>query len=290
MESVDSITVHNATFLPEYLLPQTRRLANDPDVFVRATYARALVRLADAAVRMLEISHASQPESRKDLPKLPDSDYDSMLAEIQNVIEEQATMLLVDSNSNVKRSMLASISDLCLFFGRQKSSDAVLSHIMTYLNDRDWQLRLAFFDGIVTVGAFIGIRAIHEYVLPLMLQALAGEFALHEEANHRFRGSSCRPSDRISVQSRFPGTFEANVSLGRLSPSSGLPVPPEYVDSPEHSRLHRGSRSQLAHVGCLVHFVPIFAVVPSVGHRNVGRGLHSQCPLTACEYRASLKY
>ncbi|EJT48342.1 hypothetical protein A1Q1_02625 [Trichosporon asahii var. asahii CBS 2479] len=142
-------------------------------VFVRATYARALVRLADAAVRMLEISHASQPESRKDLPKLPDSDYDSMLAEIQNVIEEQATMLLVDSNSNVKRSMLASISDLCLFFGRQKSSDAVLSHIMTYLNDRDWQLRLAFFDGIVTVGAFIGIRAIHEYVLPLMLQALA---------------------------------------------------------------------------------------------------------------------
>lgn len=199
MESVNSITVHNATFLPEYLLPQTRRLANDPDVFVRATYARALVRLADAAVRMLEISHASQPDSRKDLPKLPDSDYDSMLAEIQNVIEEQATMLLVDSNSNVKRSMLASISDLCLFFGRQKSSDAVLSHIMTYLNDRDWQLRLAFFDGIVTVGAFIGIRAIHEYVLPLMLQALAGELPLPLTPNVRFRGGCSGSSDRIFV-------------------------------------------------------------------------------------------
>ena len=46
---------------------------------------------------------------------------------------------------------------------------------MTYLNDRDWHLRLAFFDGIVGVGAFIGIKAIEEYVLPLMLQALAGE-------------------------------------------------------------------------------------------------------------------
>jgi phosphoinositide-3-kinase regulatory subunit 4 len=98
-----------------------------------------------------------------------------MLAEIQAVVEEQATTLLVDTTSNVKRGMLSSIADLCLFFGRQKSSETVLSHIMTYLNDRDWALRMAFFDGIVGVGAFIGMKAIEEYVLPLMLQALAGE-------------------------------------------------------------------------------------------------------------------
>lgn len=98
-----------------------------------------------------------------------------MLAEIQGVVEEQATTLLVDLSPAVKRSMLSSIADLSLFFGRQKSSETVLSHIMTYLNDRDWMLRLAFFDGIVGVGAFIGIRAIEEYVLPLMLQALAGQ-------------------------------------------------------------------------------------------------------------------
>jgi phosphoinositide-3-kinase regulatory subunit 4 len=98
-----------------------------------------------------------------------------MLQEIQAVVEEQATTLLVDISPTVKRSMLSSIAELCLFFGRQKSSETVLSHIMTYLNDRDWMLRLAFFDGIVGVGAFIGIKAIEEYVLPLMLQALAGE-------------------------------------------------------------------------------------------------------------------
>lgn len=98
-----------------------------------------------------------------------------MLLEIQSAVNEQTTTLLVDNSSHVKRAMLASISDLCLFFGRQKSSETVLSHIMTYLNDRDPLLRLAFFDGIVGVGAFIGIRAIEEYVLPLMLQALGGE-------------------------------------------------------------------------------------------------------------------
>ena len=97
-----------------------------------------------------------------------------MLLEIQEVVQEQAVMLLVDASSYVKRAMLSSIADLCLFFGRQKSSDAVLSHIMTYLNDPEWLLRFAFFDGIVGVGAFIGIRAVEEYVLPLMLQSISG--------------------------------------------------------------------------------------------------------------------
>ena len=116
-------------------------------------------------------------------------DYDSMLLEIQAVVEEQATTLLVDYSPSVKRSMLSSIADLCLFFGRQKSSETVLSHIMTYLNDRDWLLRLAFFDGIVGVGAFIGIKAIEEYVLPLMLQALAG-------------GSDCLNSSSLQILKR----------------------------------------------------------------------------------------
>jgi phosphoinositide-3-kinase regulatory subunit 4 len=125
---------------------------------------------------MLELSQASKP-SKSDLEAsgVVEPDYDSMLIEIQAVVEEQATTLLVDPSSQVKRAFIASIADLCLFFGRQKSNETVLSHIMTYLNDRDWLLRLAFFDGIVDVGAFIGIRAVEEYVLPLMLQALAGE-------------------------------------------------------------------------------------------------------------------
>lgn len=150
------------------------RLLQDPDIFVRATYARALVHIADAAVRMLELSEAAKPADAADTPQNPESSYNAMLAEIQYVVGEHASILLVDNSSNVKRNVLADISDLCLFFGRQRSSETVLSHIMTYLNDRDWQLRLAFFDGIVAVGAFIGIRAIDEYVLPLMLQALAG--------------------------------------------------------------------------------------------------------------------
>jgi phosphoinositide-3-kinase regulatory subunit 4 len=156
-----------------------RHLSTDPDVFVRTTYAQALVRIADAAITMLELSQACKTDkSELEASGVVEPDYDSMLIEIQSVVEEQATTLLVDPSSQVKRAFLSSVADLCLFFGRQKSNETVLSHIMTYLNDRDWLLRLAFFDGIVDVGAFIGIRAVEEYVLPLMLQSLAGEFPL----------------------------------------------------------------------------------------------------------------
>lgn len=100
-------------------------------------------------------------------------DYDAMLLEIQSAVEEQATLLLTDPSVQVKRATLSSIADLCLFFGRQKSNETVLSHLVTYLNDRDWTLRLAFFEGIVGVGAFIGLKAVEEYILPLMQQALS---------------------------------------------------------------------------------------------------------------------
>jgi phosphoinositide-3-kinase regulatory subunit 4 len=60
------------------------------------------------------------------------------------VIQEQASILLIDSESSVKRALLANITCLCVFFGRQKANDILLSHMITYLNDKDWMLRRYF--------------------------------------------------------------------------------------------------------------------------------------------------
>jgi phosphoinositide-3-kinase regulatory subunit 4 len=46
--------------------------------------------------------------------------------------------------------------------------------MITYLNDRDWLIRYAFFDAIVDVAACVGGRSLEEYILPLMIQALSG--------------------------------------------------------------------------------------------------------------------
>lgn len=80
----------------------------------------------------------------------------------------------MDPSSIVKRAVLHDISSLCIFLGRQKTNDVLLSHMITYLNDRDWLLRLAFFESIVDVAACAGGRSLEEYILPLMIQALSG--------------------------------------------------------------------------------------------------------------------
>jgi phosphoinositide-3-kinase regulatory subunit 4 len=97
------------------------------------------------------------------------------MQELQNHIQEHLSMLLVDPSSVVKRAMLHNISSLCIFLGRQKTNEVLLSHMITYLNDRDWLLRYAFFESIVDVAACAGGRSLEEYILPLMIQALSGE-------------------------------------------------------------------------------------------------------------------
>ncbi|KAG8977765.1 Serine/threonine-protein kinase, partial [Tulasnella sp. 427] len=102
-----------------------------------------------------------------------DVSYDASLKELHALIQDQLVTLLFDPSSVVKRAALINISSLCVFFGRQITNEVLLSHMITYLNDRDWQLRWAFFDAIVTVAAFLGPKTLEEYIFPLMIQALS---------------------------------------------------------------------------------------------------------------------
>ncbi|KAG1436929.1 hypothetical protein G6F57_020461 [Rhizopus arrhizus] len=57
--------------------------------------------------------------------------------------------------------------------------------MITYLNDKDWMLRSAFFESIKGVGTFVGARSLEEYILPLMIQALTDpeEFVVEKVLN-----------------------------------------------------------------------------------------------------------
>lgn len=89
-------------------------------------------------------------------------------------------MLLTDTSSSVRRAFLRSVSRLCVFFGKNKANDVILSHLNTYLNDKDWQLRCAFFEAITGVATYVGGTALEEYIMPLMVQSLTDpeEFVL----------------------------------------------------------------------------------------------------------------
>lgn len=82
---------------------------------------------------------------------------------------------MLDNVSDVKRAALTSVTQLCLVFGRYKTNEVLLSRMITYLNDKDWRLRSAFLENIVSVAAFVGTNSLEEFVLPLMEQALAGK-------------------------------------------------------------------------------------------------------------------
>ncbi|KAJ3330622.1 Serine/threonine-protein kinase [Blyttiomyces sp. JEL0837] len=171
----ESITTADANIFPEYILPALRRFSSDPDPFVRGTYAQCIATLAETGLKFLELSQllkngiGSEADSEGQLYQIT---YDAALRDLHELVQEEVVALLIDSNPYVKRCLLSDMPRLCIFFGRQRANDVLLSHMITYLNDPDWQLRSAFFESIVGVGTYVGSRSLEEYIMPLTLQAL----------------------------------------------------------------------------------------------------------------------
>ncbi|KAJ3267488.1 Serine/threonine-protein kinase, partial [Borealophlyctis nickersoniae] len=175
---VETITSGDANIFPEYILPSLRRFSSDEDAFVRATYAQCIASIAETALKFLELSQLlknempSEVEGDTDLYQIT---YDASLRDLQELIQDEVVTLLIDPDATVKRALLSDMPRLCIFFGRHRANDVLLSHMITYLNDVEWGLRCAFFESVVGVGTFVGGRSLEEYILPLMVQALTGE-------------------------------------------------------------------------------------------------------------------
>ncbi|KAG0353652.1 Serine/threonine-protein kinase [Podila minutissima] len=180
LEEVETIDVINVTIFPEYILPALQGFPSDKEVLVRSAYAECIAQFAQTALRFLELAQLLKNDGAfignevdGDAEGSPyEATYDSALFDLQSAIEEQIRTLLIDTDSSVKRALLSDMTSLCIFFGKQRVDDVLLSHMITYLNGRDWMLRSAFFESIVGVGTFVGGRSLEEYILPLMVQAL----------------------------------------------------------------------------------------------------------------------
>lgn len=111
------------------------------------------------------------------------------MQELQAQIQEHVNPLLSDASSVVKRALLYHVAPLCGFFGRVKANDVILSHLVTYLNTRDWELRAAFNECAVELASCVGPRSLEEYLLPLITLSLAGActpFSPIDRVAHRF--------------------------------------------------------------------------------------------------------
>lgn len=52
----------------------------------------------------------------------------------------------------------------------RESNDFLLPAMITFLNDRDWQLRAAFFHHICEMGSYAGSQGLQAFLLPCLEQ------------------------------------------------------------------------------------------------------------------------
>ncbi|KAF5673835.1 VPS15 kinase [Fusarium heterosporum] len=231
LQLVQMVTPINSNVLVEYVLPRMEIALGSrsrlPSPLVRATYASCLGSLATTAQRFLNMASSlradgsipiadPEVEPGADAKANFESVFDNAGRQLFEVLESHTKLLVEDPDIAVRRAFLASVPELCLFFD-DHSNDVLLTHLNTYLNDRDWTLKCAFFDTIVGIATFIGSTSLEEFMLPLMIQALTDpeeyvvQAALHSLAQLAGLGLLSRPKvwELVDLISRF--TMHPNI-------------------------------------------------------------------------------
>ena len=196
---------------PEIIFVILETLSKDESFLVRSSVAKTISNFALTSLRYLDTgflikrtmqnndsanddnqNHDSKSRTAIKIDKITNENkfgsYDKEHELYQNRITEIVMHLITDisqtSNSSnaVKETLIRSdISKLCSFFSRQKTSEFLLPHMITILNEKtDWSVRAAFFDALCPVLSCIGWESV-EIVKSLLEQGLrdSEEFVIH---------------------------------------------------------------------------------------------------------------
>ncbi|XP_063387877.1 phosphoinositide 3-kinase regulatory subunit 4 [Cydia fagiglandana] len=166
---VTTLPKSDCNVFPEYILPELAPRATDPAVPVRIAYANNIAKLAEIAVRFLD-------QTQNMVDKEAAINYETELSALHEMVRSTVSYLLTDSQAVVKRALVDNgITKLCIFFGKQKANDVILSHMVTFLNDKEEAaLRGCFFERVVGVAAYVGQHAA-PILMPLLQQGLTDQ-------------------------------------------------------------------------------------------------------------------
>ena len=186
--------------LSAYLWPSLgQAAASDGDEGVRVALAGALAPLACAAARLLRGEEergggddedkgkgdggGDGEEESKTAAASSDSDSEdeeiseSESLELVRFVERALHDLSVgaSSSSATRLALLPGLGDLATLLGRAEANDVVLPAAITFLNDRDPDVRAAFFRYGKGLAAAAGPGGLEAFLLPCLEQALADE-------------------------------------------------------------------------------------------------------------------
>ncbi|CAR23695.1 ubiquitin-binding serine/threonine protein kinase VPS15 [Lachancea thermotolerans CBS 6340] len=160
----------NENIFVEYLIPRLKKLISSSkhSEYVRMVLAENIGNLARSAVRFQDISYASYFEEEHDVQGL--EILQKMKMRLIHGFEEITIAFLTDNQSSVKIALLSDILPLCDLFVREKTNDVILSHLITYLNDKNSSLRIKLIQVITGVAVLLGPITLEQYILPLLIQ------------------------------------------------------------------------------------------------------------------------
>eukprot|EP01156_Anaeramoeba_ignava_P011516 Anaeramoba_ignava/a483709_22.p1 GENE.a483709_22~~a483709_22.p1 ORF type:complete len:1912 (+),score=612.18 a483709_22:65-5800(+) len=98
--------------------------------------------------------------------------YTEQLDFLRSQFSAQLFKLFDDESQNVKRVLVKNITELGVFFGTEISNDTLLPLLITFLNDKDWQLRNEFFDHILDLLPFLVTKTVKNIILPCVIEFL----------------------------------------------------------------------------------------------------------------------
>ncbi|CCK72331.1 ubiquitin-binding serine/threonine protein kinase VPS15 KNAG_0J02520 [Huiozyma naganishii CBS 8797] len=179
---VEAVSPLNENIFVDYLMPRLKRLlqSSEEKSYVRVVFANCLGDLVTTACKFQELSFASK-EIQQKIPSSADQLAQGLaVMEITNhytrkllqQVEDLTIRLLTSNDVWVKVALLRNILPLCNFFGKEMTNDVILSHLITYFNDRDFFLRMTLVDVIPGIAILLGPIALEQYILPLLIQTL----------------------------------------------------------------------------------------------------------------------
>ena len=106
--------------------------------------------------------------------------YSTELMELQSTVTRWVTSVLLDQSGTLdsshsalyKKILLTDITRLCGFFGTELTLDVLLSQLLTFLNEQNWELRLSFCDALPGVCSFLGETFTSNFIYPCIENAL----------------------------------------------------------------------------------------------------------------------
>ena len=230
------------------------------------------------------------------LPVFVDGSYDLKLGYLHEHVSRWIRDLVLDTgavdarrgsglasySSIVKRVLLVDIVRLCVFFGHEATMDLLLTQLLTFLNDQDWELRYAFCAKIPAVCVFVGPTVTSECILPCIENAV---YDVEEMV-------VCRALACLSalVQLRL---LSPSVAVDVFKKSSPLLLHPSAVIRKEIIKLTAVTADLVGTVDSYVFLLPLIRtalnydlVGAEINEFSISKALKS--PLTRWVYRQAL--